>query len=499
MMRLQTLVAVLIAVGAGTLAGSWITAKTGRTIPILVAAPVSASAAQVSFDDGFAPVVKRAVAAIVNVSTSKVVRTPGQNLSPLFSDPLFRKFFGNSMPQSTAPSTQREQSLGSGVIVSPDGYILTNNHVIDGATDVRVLLSDNRAFQAKVVGKDPKTDIAVLKVSASGLPVLAFGDSSKMQAGNFVLAIGSPFGLNQTVTLGIVSATGRGGLGIEDYEDFIQTDAAINPGNSGGALMNARGELIGINTAILTGSGGGGSEGVGFAIPGNMARVVMEDILRNGKVTRAWLGVATQPVTQDIAKSFGSKDNYGALVSEVEKDSPAAASGLKVGDIVLDVDGQRIEDSRALQLKISMMPPGTAVKLTIFRNGATQEIPVKLAEMPANVGSSGPAAGSPGEPRQSQPGTSEMRGITVTDLTPDVAAQLKLPSGTKGVVVTNVDQASSAASAGIQQGDVIQEVNRQAVTGISGFDRAMRGAGDQAVLLLVDRNGITSFIVVQPN
>ncbi len=495
-MRMQTVVAVLIAVGAGTLAGSWITAKTGKTIPILVAAPVSASAAQVSFEDGFAPVVKRAVPAIVNVSTSKVIHTPGQSLSPFFSDPFFRQFFGSAIPRSTPPSTQREQSLGSGVIVSPDGYILTNNHVIDGATDVKVLLADNRTFQAKVVGKDPKTDIAVLKVNATGLPVLAFGDSSKMQAGNFVLAIGNPFGLNQTVTMGIVSATGRGGLGIEDYEDFIQTDAAINPGNSGGALMNAQGELIGINTAILTGSGGGGNEGVGFAIPGNMARVVMEDILKNGKVTRAWLGVTTQPVTQDIAKSFGSNNNYGALISEVEKDSPAAASGLKVGDIVLDVDGQRMEDSRALQLKISMMAPGVTVKLTIFRSGATQEIPVKLAEMPANIASSGPApsAGGSREPRQSQ-----MRGITVTDLTPDVAAQLKLPSGTKGVVVTNVDPASSAASAGLQQGDVIQEVNRQAVTGVSGFDRAMRGAGDQPVLLLVDRNGTTSFVVVQTN
>ena len=309
-----------------------------------------------------------------------------------------------------------------------------------------------------------------------------------MQVGNFVLAIGNPFGLNQTVTLGIVSATGRGGLGIEDYEDFIQTDAAINPGNSGGALVNERGDLVGINTAIVSG-GGGGNQGVGFAIPANMARNVMEQILKNGKVTRAWLGVSIQPVTQDIAKAFHLSETYGALIGQVTKDSPAAKSGLEAGDIVLAVDGQRIDDSRSLQLKIGSLRPGTTAKLTVFRNGARREIPVTLGEMPANIAQSGDGG---------ETGGAALRGISVGALTADIASQLKLPAGTKGVVVTAVDPASAASEAGLQQGDVIQEVNRQTVTDVSGFDRAMQSADNQPVLLLINRNGTTTFVIVQP-
>lgn len=483
-------IALLIAIGAGTVAGSWATAKTGKTIPILMAAQVSASGSKVSFEEGFAPVAKNAIPAVVNVSSSKIIRTKGSNPSTFFSDPFFRQFFGNSLPKDfqTPPSAEREHSLGSGVIVNADGYILTNNHVIDGAKDITVLLADKRKFQARVVGADARTDLAVLKVDARNLPVLAFGDSSAVQAGNFVLAIGNPFGLNQTVTLGIVSATGRGGLGIEDYEDFIQTDAAINPGNSGGPLIDERGGLVGINTAIVSG-GTGGNQGVGFAIPGNMARSVMDQILKNGKVTRGWLGVSIQPVTQEIAKAFHLSDNYGALISDVASESPAARSGLETGDIVLDVDGQKIEDSRALQLKIGTMSPGTSVKLTVFRNGATRDITVTLGETPA-------AASQPGETVENR--GAALRGIAVDALTPDVAGQLKLPAGTKGVVVTSVDPASAAAEADIQPGDVIQEVNRQSVTGVAAFDRAMQTAGSQPVLMLVNRMGRSSFVVVPP-
>jgi serine protease Do len=477
-------VALLVAVGAGGIAGSLATAKTGKTIPIFMAAQVSAASSRVSFEDGFAPVVKGVVPAVVNVSSSRVVRTPGGSL-PFFSDPFFRQFFGNDF--ATPPSAQREQSLGSGVIVNPDGYILTNNHVVGGAKDIRVLLGDKREFQAKVVGTDSKTDIAVLKVDAKNLPVLALGDSSKLEVGNFVLAIGNPFGLNQTVTLGIVSATGRGGLGIEDYEDFIQTDAAINPGNSGGALIDERGNLIGINTAILSG-GGGGNEGVGFAIPVDMARNVMDQILKYGKVTRAWLGVVIQPVTQDVAKAFQLPETYGALVGDISKDSPAAKSGLERGDIILDVDGQKVEDSRALQLKIGSMRPGATVKLTVFRNGATREIPVTLGELPSTPGKGGGQNGT---------ATSALRGITVKELTPDVASQLQLPAGTKGVVVAGVDAASAAAEAGLQRGDVIEQVNRQPLTSVAAFDRAMQSAGNQPVLLLINRNGTTSFRIVE--
>ena len=492
MKRWSVAVAIVVAAAAGALAGSWAVARTGRTVPIMMAAKVSASTGDVSFVDGFAPIVRQAVPAVVNVSSSRVVKTPGSATeSPFFDDPFFRQFFGNQMPKQfqTPPSAQREQSLGSGVIVNASGYIITNNHVVNGAKDIKVLLGDKRLFSAKVIGTDPKTDIAVLKVNASNLPVLAFGDSSRMQAGNFVLAIGNPFGLNQTVTMGIVSATGRGGLGIEDYEDFIQTDAAINPGNSGGALINEQGALIGINTAILTGGGGGGNQGVGFAIPINMARNVMDQIIKTGKVTRGWLGVSIQPVTQDIASAFHMTEDYGALVGSVTPGSPAANAGLKTGDVILDVNGKRIEDSRALQLMVGMMAPGTTVNLTVFRNGTTKNVAVKLGEMPGNVGQNTAAGTTP---------ETALRGISVTPLTPDIANQLKLPSNTKGVVVSGIDPASPAADAGLQEGDVIQEVNHQPVTGVDGFNRAMQSAGNQPVVLLIDRNGTTSFVVVQP-
>ncbi len=483
--------ALLLAAGAGVVLGSWTTSKLGKGVPALMTTQVSDGTSKASFAEGFAPVADRAIPAVVNVSSSKVIRTPGGNApSPFFSDPFFQEFFGGNLPKNyeIPPSASREQSLGSGVVVNADGYILTNNHVVNGAKDVKVLLQDKREFQARIVGTDAKTDLAVLKVDAKNLPVLNFGDSTQMQVGNFVLAIGNPFGLNQTVTLGIVSATGRGGLGIEDYEDFIQTDAAINPGNSGGALIDAQGSLIGINTAIV--SEGGGNQGVGFAIPGNMAHKVMEEILKHGKVSRAWLGVSIQPVTQDIAKFFHLPDTAGALIAGVTKDSPAEKAGIETGDIVVDVDGQKIGDSRDLQLKIGSMPPDSTVKLTVFRNGGTKDLSVKLAEMPAGVAAEGGPGGS-------NP-AAKLRGISVEDLTPGILRQLKLPAVTRGVVVTGVDPASPAADAGLQEGDVIQQVNRQDVTSAGGFARAMQSAGDQSALLLVNRNGSTTFKIVQP-
>jgi serine protease Do len=487
MRTLAVVVVLVLVLAAGVLAGSWATAKTGKTVPILVAASVSPAAAQVSFADGFAPIVQSARAAVVNVSSSRIVRSPGQS-SPFFSDPFFRQFFGNQFGRNQGPpSAQREQSLGSGVIVNGDGYILTNNHVINGAKDIKVLLGDKRQFTARVVGADQRTDLAVLKVDANNLPAIVFGDSTKMQVGNFVLAIGNPFGLNQTVTMGIVSATGRGGLGIEAYEDFIQTDAAINPGNSGGALIDGRGNLIGINTAILT-ENGGGNQGVGFAIPGNMARNIMDQIIKTGKVTRAYLGVALQPVTQDIAAAFHLQQTSGALISSVASDSPAAKSGLQMGDVITAVDGQKVDDDRALQLKIGGMSPGTNTKLTVARNGESRDISVQLGEMPANNAQ----ASSPGA--QNSP----LRGISVTDLTPDILGQLSLPSNTKGAVVTGIDPASAAADAGLQPGDIIQEANHQPVSNAAAFNQAIQSAGNQPVLLLIDRKGQTLFLVVQP-
>jgi serine protease Do len=437
---------------------------------------------------GFAPVVKRALPAVVNISTSRIVRTPEGDLpSQLFSDPFFRRFFGDEIPEFNVPRERRERSLGSGVIVSPDGYILTNHHVIDRASDILVALADKREFQARVVGQDSKTDVAVLKIDARDLPVLPFGDSARMEPGDLVLAIGNPFGLSQTVTMGIVSAVGRGGLGIEEYEDFIQTDAAINPGNSGGALINHAGELIGINTAIVSGLGGG-NQGIGFAVPINMARGVLEQIQKHGKVIRAWLGVTIQPVTPAIAKAFGLQESYGALVGDVSADSPAARSGIQRGDVILEVEGQRIENSRALQLKIGSMTPGTEVTLKIFRNGALTDLRVSLGEMPAA------AEQAPG---RTAPPRAPTGGISVGPLTPEILRQLQLPAGTTGVVIVEVRPASPAEEAGLERGDVIQEVNRRPVNTVAQYEEAIRQAAGQTVLLLVNRRGSTRFVPLE--
>src|SRR5262245_33926906 len=327
---------------------------------------------------GFAPIVKAALPAVVSITSSKTVKV-NENDFPFFNDPLF----GRRLPQipNSKPREERMRGLGSGVIISTDGLILTNNHVIEGASDVKVALSDRRESKARVVGADPKTDIAVLKVEEKGLPTLTFADSSKVESGDIVLAIGDPFGIGKTVTMGIVSATGRGNLGIEDYEDFIQTDAAINPGNSGGALINTSGELVGINTAILS-DGGRGNQGVGFAVPANLARTMMDQILKNGKVVRGYLGVIIQEVTPTVAKAFKLGQLRGALIGDVTNDGPAAQAGIVKGDIIVEINGELVTDSRELRLKISQMAPGTSIRLKLFRDGSERNISVKLAELP---------------------------------------------------------------------------------------------------------------------
>ena len=438
---------------------------------------------------GFASVVKKDLPTVVKISSTKISKVPTDFSGQMPDDPLFRQFFGNnSNGEFNAPRQapeQREEGLGSGVIMTPDGYILTNNHVVDGATDVEVSLSDNRQFKAKVIGTDPKSDIAVLKIDATNLPCITVGDSSKVQVGDYALAIGDPFGVGQTVTMGIVSATGRSNLGIEDYEDFIQTDASINPGNSGGALVNDRGELIGINTAIIA-HGSEGNQGIGFAIPIDMARSVMQQIVETGKVTRGYLGIVPQDVNSNIANAFGEKDPRGALVADVSPDSPAQRSGLKRGDIIVDVNGKPVADGNGLRMTISMMTPDSNVDLTVLRNGAERQIPVKLGAMPTSE-----AAVTNGS---SDSSSSALSGVSVQNLDADSAHDLKLPSNTQGVVVTNVDPSSDAAAAGLQQGDVIQEVNRQPVRNTSDFEHAVQSSKDKP-LLLVDRNGTTMFLV----
>ena len=447
-------------------------------------APVSLA----DFKNGFTSVLDPALPKVVNISSTKLVKRQLQMPDP-FNDPFFQQFFGDQAgPQRRPPQsqTEREYSLGSGVIVSPDGYLLTNDHVVSGASDVEVFTQDHRKYKAKVVGTDSRTDVAVLKIDATGLPVFTLNDSSRLKVGDIVFAIGNPFGVGETATMGIVSATGRGlGGSIEHYEDFIQTDAAINPGNSGGALVDVHGELVGLNTAILSG-GSGGNQGVGFAIPINMARNVMDQILQHGKVIRGQLGVSIQPVDPDMAKAFGLSHGGGALVGDVTPGSAAAKAGIERGDIILEMNGQTVNGPDDLSVRISQTAPGTAVQLKIFHNGATREVTAILGELPEK------AESTPGVQ-----GLAGLDGVQVEDLTSALARQLGLPASTAGVVVTSVNESSPAAAADLEKGDVIQEVNRKAVHDVGQYRSAVAASAGQPVLLLIDRGGTTHYLVVE--
>lgn len=435
-----------------------------------------------SGDLGFAAILKPALPAVVSITTSRVVNVPQ---SPLLQNPFFQQFFGGALPRG--PMHQREHALGSGVIVRPDGYILTNNHVIEHAAEIRVFLPDKREFTGKVVGSDPKTDIAVVKIAATGLPAMKFGDSSQLQVGDYAFAIGNPFDIGETATMGIISATGRNGLDIEDYEDFIQTDASINPGNSGGALLNARGELIGINTAILSGNSGG-NQGIGFAIPINLAKYVMDQIVAHGKVVRGYIGVGVQNLTPDLAKAFHASAPQGALVGSVEPNSPGAKAGLERGDIITQINGQPINSANDLFLKVGTLPPGASVHLTVSHNGQTRQVTLTLGEAPSG-GAAGAAAANAAE-------TGAMRGVQVDNLTPATRQHLGLPANAHGVVITDVADGSPAADVGLQLGDVIQEIDQQPVNSVADYRRLVVAAGSGNVVLLLDRGGNTAFVVI---
>ena len=438
------------------------------------------------FKNGFGSVIDPALPAVVNISSTKVVK---RQITPdLLEDPFFRQFFGGRILPQQQPQMERQYSLGSGVIVNPDGYILTNNHVVAGASDVEVFTQNRKQYKATIIGTDPGTDIAVLKIDASGLAAVTLGDSSKLKVGDLVFAIGDPFGVGETATMGIVSATGRTlGGSIEHYEDFIQTDAAINPGNSGGALIDIRGNLVGINTAIISG-GSGGNQGIGFAIPINIARDVIDQIVDHGKVIRGYLGVTIQGVDPDMAKVFGLNQGGGALISDVSPAGPAAKAGLERGDIILELNGTPVKGSDDLSLHISEMAPGTVANLQVYRNGHTQQVNVTLGEYPEKGESGQPVGGF----------RAALNGVQVQNLTPEVEQQLGLPAGSSGVVVTDVDPSSSAAAAGIQRGDVIQEINRKPIHNVQEFQQALAGTGNQPVLLLLNRKGTTLFVVVEP-
>ena len=440
--------------------------------------------------EAFIAVAKAAQPAVVNISSSrKVVAGAQQQPAPFFDDPFFRRFFGEEFRRRfQLPPERREQGLGSGVLVSSDGYIVTNNHVVAEAEEVMVLLADSRRFKAKVVATDPRTDVAVIKIDAKGLPTLPWGDSSRLQVGEMVLAVGNPFGLNQTVTMGIISAVGRAHMGIVDYEDFIQTDAAINPGNSGGALVNLKGELIGINTAIFSQSGG--YMGIGFAIPSNMAKGVMQSLIKHGKVIRGWLGVGIQDLTDDLAKEFGVAEIKGALVSDVSSDGPAAKAGLERGDIVTSFNNVFVKDSTHLRSLVTESEPGTTVSLTILREKRTRDIKVTLGEQPKDAGQ------FPGKSSAPSRGDHALTGVTVEPLAREDLRRLNIEGG---VAVSGVEPESPADRAGLREGDVIREINRKPVRFVEDFDRLVRGlSSKQGVLMLIMRGKATVFLSIKP-
>jgi Do/DeqQ family serine protease len=316
---------------------------------------------------------------VVNISSLQVIKTY-ERFSPFMADPFFQQFFGGGGYDYIVPRERRQMSLGSGVIADPKGIILTNNHVVENATEVKVALADGRELQAKVIGVDTRTDLAALKVDQAGLPSAVLGDSDRLQVGDIVLAFGNPFGLGGTVTMGIVSAIGRGNLGLADYEDFIQTDAAINPGNSGGALVNTRGEVVGINTAILSESGG--YQGVGFAIPANMAREVLDSLMKNGRVIRGYAGVAVQRVTPDLARAFGLSDTHGAVVSSLDPEGPASEAGLRRGDLIVSFKGRPVATDDELRTQMSRLKPGDRTTLGVLRGGRRLDVDLVLSEPP---------------------------------------------------------------------------------------------------------------------
>ena len=478
--------------------------------PVAVVARADTNSQRVSqLSNSFADIIEKASPAVVEISMTRVIKASEQQTNnPFLSDPFFRQFFGG---QGMRPRDQREEGLGSGVIISPAGYIVTNNHVVDKATSLKVTLSDGRDFPAKLVGADPQTDVAVVKINANALPTLPFANSDGARVGDLCFAIGNPFGQSHTVTMGIVSAKGRNlpFEGAGRIQDFIQTDASINPGNSGGALINARGEMIGMNTMILTGGGasfGGeaGNIGIGFAVPSNLTKQVMDQLLKNGKVSRGYIGVTLEAVNPELAQQFGLKDTHAAVITQVVPGKPGDKAGLKVGDAVVGIDGQKIEDSNDLTLKVTEHTPGSTVSLDVIRNGQPMKVNVTLAQRPtaANFGEPGiQEENGNNEPDNGKGGGSNIGktayGLTVETLSSDLTQQLQLPGNTHGVVIDSVDPDSPAADA-VTRGDVIMGVNRHPVNNVDEFQRLMSAANGKPVLLTVNRGGVVTFVVVQP-
>jgi serine protease Do len=458
---------------------------------------------------GFSEIVKKATPAVVNIAVTgggESGRRRGLPPGPFGGPPGGGEEPGGELPTPPpmppgppAPHGRPDQSAGSGVVLDPNGYIVTNNHVVEGATQITVTLSDRREFPAKVIGTDPKTDLAVIKIEAKDLPSLKWAEYEKLQVGDLVLAVGSPFGLSSTVTLGIISALGRGNVGIADYEDFIQTDAAINPGNSGGALVNMNGELIGINTAIFSRTGG--SEGIGFAIPSSIALDIVESLQKTGKVVRGWMGVAIQEITPALAKSFKlPEQRKGVLISDVNENGPSHTAGIKRGDVVVAFNGKDVQSVSQLRNLVARTVVGKDAQIKVLRDGKEQTIAVKVAERPSDemLAKKEPA------PQKEQgetikPPDNVLASLRVQTLDNALMSQLNIPSKTTGVVITSVEQGGQAEAAGLQRGDVIQEVNHETIKSIDDYQKAAgKIKKDELAVLLVNRQGNSLFVAVNP-
>lgn len=463
----------------------------GLLRPVLAADTTEDMALLDRSSKAFVNVVKTTQAAVVNIKVEKSLKSgggfPGGG-DEMFNNPFFEHFFGPQAPHS--PSRQfRQQGQGSGFIISQDGFILTNNHVVEEADNITVRLSDEREFKAKLIGTDPQTDVALIKIQDSGqLPTVKLGNSDLLEVGEWVIAIGNPFGLNQTVTVGVVSAKGRNRVGINEYESFIQTDAAINPGNSGGPLLNTHGEVVGINSALFSRTGG--YMGIGFAIPINMVKAIEDQLQQKGKVTRGWLGVAIQDVDENLAKSFDLKETKGILVSQIQPDSPALSAGLKQGDVIMRLNDVALKDVSDLRNRVALINPGTKAILHIIREGREKEIELVIGEQPSEFGQIAQSQG------KNTPSTLEQFGLTLQNLTPELAQQLGYTATQKGVVISSVEPGSPAATAGLQTGNLIEEVNKEGITNLQDLTGALKKSIHPKRILLRVRSGEISQYVV---
>ena len=497
MFRKKILLAALIA--ASTLLGGCRTGLFGNgdvpapSEPVAPPAPLVVDGVRTSYAD----VVEKTSPAVVRIEAeSRSSRRGDQQpqANPFGDNDFFRQF---PTPRQN-PQPRLERGLGSGVIVSADGTILTNAHVIDDADKITVILSDNKTFEAKLVGADKPSDLAVLKIEAQNMPFLNLGNSDTVRVGDIVLAIGNPLGIGQTVTAGIISAKGRRtGLSDGSFEDFLQTDAPINRGNSGGALVNLSGELIGINSQILSGGPSGGNIGIGFSIPSNMAKSVMDQLLRDGRVRRGMLGIGIQNLNEDTAQALGLKDTSGVLVSDVRKGSAAEKAGFKRTDVITAINGEKIEDSNVLRNKVAGTLPGSEISVTVLRDGAPQELTATLDEFEVS-NNANPGEGGNGEGGPEKQSDSGKLGLTLQPMTPQIARQFGIEGEPEGMIVTGVDAGGAAGEAGITRGDIILEINRQAVSSLEAVQSAVEGAAGRPILLLISRRGQTIYLTVKP-